>query len=229
MSQEAIWDHFQNEGADAFVGADARTEFIVRRLKPGERVLNIGVGVGGLERAATAKGVEMWSLDPGERAIARLREQLGMGDRAQAGFSQQMPFPDGHFDTVVMSEVLEHLEGDVLPDTVREVFRVLKPGGRFIGTVPARENLADNEVVCPNCAHHFHRWGHHRTFDIAALRATLAGSFDVRVAEEHFFIEWDSVGWKRRLGGLVKQLLSARNIGTYGTARSIYFDALKRK
>ena len=227
MNQDVIWDHFQNEGVAAFGRADPRLEFLVRRLRPGERVLNIGVGSGVLERLAAAKGVEIWALDPSERAIAKLRETLPIGERAQAGYSQELPFPDRHFDTVIMSEVLEHLDEDVRQQTLGEVHRVLKPGGRFMGTVPARERLADNAVVCPNCEHHFHRWGHEASFDVASMTDFLGRSFAVETIHERFFNEWESAGWGRRATGLLKKFLSWRGIGTYGVSRSIFFLARK--
>lgn len=227
MNQDLIWDHFQNEGVEAFSGASPRLQFLARRLKPGERALNIGVGSGELERLAANRGVDVWALDPSERAIARLREKLSLGERAQVGYGQNIPFPENKFDTVVMTEVLEHLESLVRDSTLEEVRRILRPGGRLIGTVPARERLQDSQVVCPNCDHHFHRWGHQATFDVGSLTALLARYFRPETVEEHFFNEWESVGWTRRALGLVKKFLSSRGIGTYGVARNIYFVARK--
>jgi SAM-dependent methyltransferase len=45
-----------------------------------------------------------------------------------------MPYPDNTFDAVILSEILEHLERDV--DGLKEVYRVLKPGGVVAITVP---------------------------------------------------------------------------------------------
>ena len=225
MNQDVIWDHFQNEGVDSFRHADPRLEYLARQLRPGERVLNIGVGSGALERMGTAKGVEMWALDPSARTIEKLRETLDLGARAQSGYSQEMPFADDQFDALIMSEVLEHLEPEIFDRTLAEVHRVLKPGGRFIGTVPARERLEDSQVVCPNCQHHFHRWGHRTSFDVAAMRAKLERHFAVETLEERFFNEWDSAGWAGRAAGLVKKFLSWRGIGTYGVARNLFFVA----
>lgn len=53
-----------------------------------------------------------------------------------------MPFKSGSFQTVISNCVLEHVER--LPELLREIYRVLKPGGRFVTTVMARpweENL----------------------------------------------------------------------------------------
>ncbi len=227
MDQTKIWEHFQNEGVDSFSQSQGRLEFLVRRLSSATRVLNIGVGNGVLETLAVKKGVDIWSLDPSERAIGRLRQSLGMGEKAQVGYSQAMPFGDSHFDVVVMTEVLEHLDGTVLEATLDEVHRVLRVGGLFIGTVPARENLTNSLVVCPGCGMKFHRWGHTRSFDIDQLSAILATRFSVNDVFERFFINWESVGWWCKLQGLVKKFLSWRGVGTYGACRNIFFSVQK--
>lgn len=225
--QHKIWDHFQNEGVDSFAQNLGRIEFLVKRLRPGMRVLNIGVGNGALEKMALNKGLEIWCLDPSARAIDHLRNALHLGDRAQVGYCQATPFEDAQFDAVVMSEVLEHLDEEVFDATLPEVERILRPGGRFIGTVPAREVLEHSLVVCPCCGARFHRWGHKRSFSVETLGAALSQVFEVDEAQERFFIEWESVGWWRRAQGLVKQFLSWRGVGTYGIGRNIYFSARK--
>lgn len=228
LDQKKIWDHFQSDGVDSFAKNQGRQEYLAKQLQPGTRVLNIGVGNGALERLALAQAVEIWSLDPSEAAIERLSQTLGRNEKAQVGYCQKMPFPDGRFDTVVMSEVLEHLEENTFNATLNEVHRVLRIGGRLLGTVPAREKLEDSEVVCPHCGEHFHRWGHQRSFDVVTLAKALETQFRVDRAEEHFFIDWDSVSWTRRLQGLVKKFLSWRGIGTYGICRNIFFSATKK-
>ena len=50
------------------------------------------------------------------------------------GDGTQLPFADNTFDVVITSEVLEHIQNDV--SAIAEMVRVLKPGGRFAGTVP---------------------------------------------------------------------------------------------
>ena len=82
------------------------------------------------------------------------------------------------------------------------------------------------EILLRN-GHRFHRWGHQRTFDIAAMRALLQRRFSPEIVEERFFNDWHSTTWSRRVAGLIKKLLSKCEIGTYGTARSIFFVALK--
>jgi len=227
MSQDAIWDHFQNEGVAAFSQAGPRVEFLVKRLMPGEKVLDIGVGSGALVSSAHRKGIEVWALDPSLRSIEKLRTALNMSERAQVGYSQNIPFGDEQFDAVIMTEVLEHLDDETRNKTLREIYRVLRSGGRFIGTVPAREKLEQAEVVCPNCNHHFHRWGHQVSFDVRSMYDFLGQVFIVETVHERFFNDWISAQLTRRLTGIVKKFLSWRGLGTYGQARNIYFVARK--
>lgn len=142
-------------------------------MRTRSRVLNIGVGSGLLEVLLLDRGVETYSLDPSAQSIEQLRTRLRMGDRARQGYAQQLPFEAGFFDRVIMTEVLEHLPDEVLHPTLDEVRRVLKPAGELTGTVPFREQLQANEVICPHCEAQFHRWGHAQSFDSSSLGALL--------------------------------------------------------
>ncbi len=67
--------------------------------------------------------------------------EAGIANATQAGLNVQLiedaselPFPDNTFDVVVCVEVMEHLFAPL--DAAREMWRVLKPGGKLIATVP---------------------------------------------------------------------------------------------
>jgi len=222
--QRKIWDHFQGEGVAAFDGSSGRLRFIARHIGR-ERVLNIGVGDGSFEAAAVARGAEVYSVDPSEDAIARVRERLSLGDRARVGFGQELPFEDDTMDTVVVSEVLEHLDDEILRGTLDEIRRVLRPGGRVLGTVPAREDLQRNRVVCPHCGEHFHRWGHAQTFDVGSMRTLLSQRFTVRELSEKLFVTWSQLNWKGRIVALASRVLAA--LGVRGSHQNIWFVAVK--
>jgi SAM-dependent methyltransferase len=223
MKQEKIWDYFQagDDSGDAFSRSRPRYKYLAKHVKSSEKVLNIGVGRGGLEALLLAKGVRVSCLDPGEKAIEMLRQRHRLGDRAQVGYSQAMPFPDAAFDVVIMSEVLEHLDDDVLALTLKEVIRVLKPAGTFIGTVPADERLPDAQVMCPHCGESFHRWGHVQSFDAHRLRTLFAGYFEVLKVERHYFGDFHGLNLKGRVAWLLKKALVT--LGTRGGGETSFF------
>ncbi|HZR02072.1 MAG TPA: class I SAM-dependent methyltransferase [Burkholderiales bacterium] len=226
MDQTKIWAHFQNdEDGDAAFNSHTRYAFITDRVAPSEKVLNVGVGRGGLERLLAAKGVDFSCLDPDERSIDRIRQELRLAERAVAGYSQSMPFGGETFDVVILSEVLEHLADGVLSATLVEVHRILKLGGRFIGTVPADENLADGRVVCPHCGEIFHRWGHVRSFSEAGLVETLRQYFRQARISRHFFGDPKQANVKGKLEWLAKRALLAA--GLHGRNETFFFEAVR--
>ncbi len=180
MNQEKIWEAFQNDESLVELGflARRRFEFIAEYIPRGSSALNIGVGNGYLESILVQKGVNISCLDPSNSAIDKIQEHLGLGEQAKAGFSQNIPFSNESFDYVIMSEVLEHLDDEIFKKTLSEVMRVLKVGGKFLGTVPADENLKEGIVVCPKCGEYFHRWGHVQSFSQERLSILLGLKFE---------------------------------------------------
>ena len=167
---DRLWSYYQNQACEAFASSYTRLQFLAKRCPSGSMALNIGAGSGYLESLLIQRGVVAHSLDPSELTIKRLNEEQGMAGRAKQGYCHRIPFPDRFFDYVIMTEVLEHIQKDYLDASLREVRRVLKNGGRLIGTVPYKEILRDNEVFCPHCKALFHRWGHVHSFDLRTLR-----------------------------------------------------------
>jgi ubiquinone/menaquinone biosynthesis C-methylase UbiE len=103
-------------------------------IAPGQRVLDIGCGTGGvalrlkqLHPDATVVG-----LDPDPNALARARrkgEAAGAQLEFVQGFSDRMSYPDASFDRVLSSFMFHHLSKDAKIQTLSEVRRVLRPGG----------------------------------------------------------------------------------------------------
>ncbi len=225
MNQDKIWEYHQlkvNESESVFSASNQRYEYLASKLSRGSRVLNVGVGLGGMERLLIDKGCDVFCLDPTKGAIEKMRTTLHMGERAQTGYSEKMPFEDDQFDAVVMSEVMEHLDDDVLDRSLGEVVRVLRKGALFIGTVPADENLADSLCVCPSCGERFHRWGHVQTFSRERLQTFLSQRLGNLVIERHYFSEVGNLNWKGRLLRYLKLLLL--RLGGSGTNESFFFS-----
>jgi SAM-dependent methyltransferase len=94
------------------------------------RILDIGCGTGGnlkmLSEFGDAEGVD---ISPDALAFCRER-----GLEVKLGAAEELPFETGTFDLATALDVVEHLDDDV--GCLREMRRVLRPGGRILLFVP---------------------------------------------------------------------------------------------
>ena len=101
----------------------------------GHRVLDAGCGSGPLTAALQARGAIVTGVDASSAMIELARQRLGAdADLHVADLGDPLPFADDVFDDVVASLVLHYLEDWVAP--LRELRRVLRPGGRVVLSVP---------------------------------------------------------------------------------------------
>jgi ubiquinone/menaquinone biosynthesis C-methylase UbiE len=102
------------------------------KLLAGKRVLELGFGPGHLQLHLAAAGWEVYGVDESRqmthRAGRRLRK-ANLPSRISRGIAQKLPFPDQSFDSVVATFPTLYI---VDPDTLAEIKRVLKPGGRLV-------------------------------------------------------------------------------------------------
>jgi len=226
-SQTRIWRHFQNAAPESFAAARPRLDWLLREIarrttSDSPEVLNIGIGDGYFEHQALARGWSIQSLDPDADAVARLALA---GINAQAGLIEQLPHKSESLDFVVASEVLEHLSDDQRMQGLAEIARVLRTGGWFLGTVPYREILADQQTVCPCCGAVFHRWGHQKSFDFAIIGDELAPWFDVVMLGRTAFVPWRGRGFRGAVKSLVRLVLA--KLGEQVAFPTLYWIARK--
>lgn len=109
----------------------------VARAVPGRDVLEIGCFDGArLAEYARLAPRRLVGVDISDEQIAKARAR---GLDARVMDAQKLQFPDGSFDTVVGGAVLHHLDFDT---AVREIHRVLRPGGTALFSEPLRDNPA---------------------------------------------------------------------------------------
>lgn len=104
---------------------------------PCSRLLEIGCGEGFL--LAELRGREKFATDLSLEALRRART------RAEAHFSlavgERLPFPDGHFELVTSVGVMEHFLD--IGETLREIRRILKPGGHYVSLTHVEMSLRE--------------------------------------------------------------------------------------
>ena len=123
-------------------GLERRLEKVRREVPlEGRRILDVGCGVGAFVRRLREFSDDVYGFDIDEEHVRRGAEQV---PNLMLSVGEAMPFPDCTFDVVLMHEVLEHVTNDRA--TLREVRRVLKPGGRAV-------------IFCPNRLYPFETHG----------------------------------------------------------------------
>ncbi|AGL19338.1 type 11 methyltransferase [Actinoplanes sp. N902-109] len=105
-------------------------------LHPGQRVLEIGCGTGTLLTACARRhpGIEAVGIDPDAAALRRARRKAaraGLSIRYEQAYAGDLPLPDASVDRVLSALMLHHLAEDERARALREVRRVLRPGGQL--------------------------------------------------------------------------------------------------
>ena len=226
-SQVALWSHFQTQRTAAFDAARGRLDSLIRyaerRVSRGS-LLNVGPGNGYLECAARQRGWSVISVDPDRESVQRI---ASMGIDARCGVIQSLPVASESIHVAICTEVLEHVDPELLDAGIRELSRVLSPNGIFIGTVPYRENLIENEVYCIRCNNTFHRWGHWQSFDESKMSELLRPYFTLHALRQKYFLNWNVPSWKNRLANAARFAFSL--VGIYGSNTNLLFIASKNR
>lgn len=144
-----------------------KTEIIRTLTKPSSKILDVACGTGSILRTLQASGYqELFATEISAYAVRRLCDQ---GIHAVVGKLPKIPFPDASFDVVIASQILEH----VIRRTafVKEIFRVLKPGGEALIFVP------------DNCLGPIDEPEHVIIYNTSSLRRFLSRHFEVLSVE----------------------------------------------
>jgi ubiquinone/menaquinone biosynthesis C-methylase UbiE len=157
-------------------------------LAPGQQLLDVGCGTGTLAvQIRTAHpAVEVTALDPDPKALAiarRKAERSGVAVRFEQGYGDALPFADASFDRVLSSMMFHHLDRATKLGMLRDVHRVLRPGGSFhLADFGRAEGHARGLLA--RVFHHSHQLADSEDATIESLFAE-AGFSEIVLAGEH--------------------------------------------
>lgn len=182
--------HFWFRARKRVVGSILRD--LTAHLAPGYHVLELGCGNGGMLRLLQecSRGGSVVGMDLFAQGLRNARNRctcaLVQGDAGLPPFGEQ-------FQIVGMFDVLEHIERDVA--ALRDVRRMLAPGGAIVITVPAHMSLWS----------YFDQAAHHaRRYSVAELSTKLADAgFDVRYITQFMGAIYPLVWMGRRVNAIL--------------------------
>lgn len=161
-------------------------ELFARYVRRDERIIEVGAGTGNVAGMLQRAG---YQVAVGELHTSGLdyAARYGIQERYQFDL-MATPFRE-HFDVVCLFDVLEHLADDA--GAVRQVYQMLRPGGRVIVTVPAHPELWNKSDV---------RAHHQRRYRAAELQALFASNgFQVLTVRGFFLSLLPLLGLRRLL------------------------------
>jgi len=109
---------------------------LIQNQKTHGKLLEIGSGGGAFLKLAASR-FEVWSIDISPYAVSKLPASLR--ERITIGDIENLPLPVQAFDVITAFNVLEHLRHP--QGVLKKVYRALRPGGIFVGSVPCNASL----------------------------------------------------------------------------------------
>jgi len=132
---DAGWRGELDRGKEQRGNLQANLDFLARTnlLQPGDRILEIGCGIGTVVAELAGQGYDAMGTDISQVAIEYGRAKYG-NIRLEVRPAEELPYADGTFDIVLSFDLFEHIAR--IDRHVGEVHRVLKPGGHYLFETP---------------------------------------------------------------------------------------------
>lgn len=113
-----------------------------------ELILDVGCGNGWVAKYFVSKGKKIVSMDIAlKNPVKVLQENPGENHAAIVADAYHLPFKKNSFDTIIASEIMEHVYDPKI--FITKLLEVLKPGGKLIITTPYNESI--EYFLCVHC------------------------------------------------------------------------------
>jgi len=218
--------YFESAGIDLDRAQEQKLDYTCRklRLRPGERLLDIGCGWGALLiHAAQHYGVTGLGITLSEPQAELARARIRSAHLEHLCRVEVVDYRDvqehGTFDKLVSVGMVEHVGEDMLPQYFAKAFKLLRPGGVFLNHGIARASLAQAHNGPTFIDRYVFPDGDIAPIEIVLREAGLSG-FEVRDVEnlrEHYVLTLRH--WVRNLENHAGQARQATDESTYRTWR----------
>ena len=191
--QDQYYDQYWQHGGDTYSGrrqgyAPNFLRWMAEQLRSPDGAkraqgLEAGCGDASFTEALSAYFEKTYAIDISEAQILKNKERLPHVQFLAHDLSQPLPFPDGFFDCVWCSEVLEHLFDPLF--ALKQYFRVLRPKGKLMVTVPYHGRFKNVLIALFKWDHHFDpEYPHIRFFTKRTLEQLTrkAGFHDIAIS-----------------------------------------------
>ncbi len=211
-----------NSDDDLDTAQEQKLEYICRKLRlhPGERLLDIGCGWGGLVMyAAQHYGVQAYGItlsEPQAELAQRRIEEAGLTGKCKVEVRDYREVTEANsFDKIVSVGMFEHVGESLLPTYFKQAWQLLRPGGVFLNHGIASDSFDAAKAKTSFVNHYVFPDGELLPIN-STLRAAETSGFEVRDVEslrEHYMLTLRH--WVRRLEAHAEEARKLTNDVTY--------------
>lgn len=182
----------------------------------GKKVLEIGCGLGFLLYRLKALGKECYGVEPSAFASGFAREKLSLN--VETGLLDEYTYANQKFDTIVLSDVVEHVPG--INTLFKVIEKYLKPGGKVI--VFTGDSKSKYAMICGVKWLYFYSWEHLSFFNKNSIKylfdkhALYLEKFD-RVAHTGSYLQNSKI-FIKTIGHFIFNILKIRKDQFYSMA-----------
>jgi ubiquinone/menaquinone biosynthesis C-methylase UbiE len=128
---DTVAPHWDNLRIGFFSEAVREKAFTVAGVEPGRLAADIGAGAGFVTEGLLERGLRVIAIDLSAAMLAEMKRKFGEGGAVEyrIGEAESLPLEDSSVDYVFANMYLHHVDSP--PAAIREMARILKPGGRL--------------------------------------------------------------------------------------------------